>query len=568
MRFPVSRGPLIAAALLWPLLSSAPVRAQTHEPEGGIPVENEAVVENCARCHRQDDSGRMTRISYMRKTPEGWQTSVRRMVTLNDVGLEPEVAREIVRYLANRHGIAPDELRPGRWEAERRMDDYDYEADDDVENTCIQCHSMGRVITQRRSKTEWELLMAMHRGYYPFVDFQAFRYMGPAPGSRDAPEDTRHPMDVAVEHLAEVFPLVTPQWTEWSASMRPARLAGTWAVSADEPGKGPIYGRMLIRAVPGSDGDFTTETTLTYARSGRTVTRSGRSVVFTGYQWRGSSSVAGGDDGLREVMMVDRGWESIDGRWFRGDYDELGIDVTLTRQATSGPTLLGASPRGLRRGASGLEVRVFGLGLPEGLGASDVDFGPGVTVRSVRGAGSQLTAVVDVAANAAVGPRDLFVAGPRRPGAVVVYDQVHSLRVTPEAGMARVGGAVFPKGYVQFEATAYHDGPDGRRGTDDDYDLGIADVTWSLEEYAAVLGDDDLEYVGSIDQTGLFTPALDGPNPERNGERNNIGDVWVVATYEPAGGGRTLRSRAHLLVTVPLYMRWDPWAAGGGRVLP
>jgi quinohemoprotein amine dehydrogenase len=57
----------------------------------------------------------------------------------------------------------------------------------------------------------------------------------------------------------------------------------------------------------------------------------------------------------------------------------------------------------------------------------------------------------------------------------------------------------------------------------------------------------------------MFTPALDGPNPQRKGNRNNIGDVWVVATQKtPAPDARPLRARGHLLVTVPLYMRWEP----------
>ena len=62
---------------------------------------------------------------------------------------------------------------------------------------------------------------------------------------------------------------------------------------------------------------------------------------------------------------------------------------------------------------------------------------------------------------------------------------------------------------------------------------------------------------------GLFTPALDGPNPQRSGNRNNVGDVWVVAVHTPAGGGTPMRARAHLVVTVPLYMRWDFSTVGG-----
>jgi quinohemoprotein amine dehydrogenase len=57
----------------------------------------------------------------------------------------------------------------------------------------------------------------------------------------------------------------------------------------------------------------------------------------------------------------------------------------------------------------------------------------------------------------------------------------------------------------------------------------------------------------------LFTPALDGPNPKRSGNRNNVGDVWVVAELNSPDARDTskrLRARAHLLVTVPLYMNW------------
>ena len=102
-------------------------------------------------------------------------------------------------------------------------------------------------------------------------------------------------------------------------------------------------------------------------------------------------------------------------------------------------------------------------------------------------------------------------------------------------------------------------GPDGKPETADDLDLGAVPVTWGLEEYGVTYKDDDIQYVGTLDQKGFFTPNLDGPNPQRNGNRNNIGDVWVVATYTPpTPGARALKGRAHMIVTVPLYMRWEP----------
>jgi quinohemoprotein amine dehydrogenase len=93
-----------------------------------------------------------------------------------------------------------------------------------------------------------------------------------------------------------------------------------------------------------------------------------------------------------------------------------------------------------------------------------------------------------------------------------------------------------------------------------------------MEEYTATFGDDDLQFVGTLDQNGLFTPSGDGPNPKRSGNRNNIGDVWVVAelpgdaasgTSQAPVATRTVRARAHLLVTVPVYMGW--YETEGGR---
>ena len=537
-------------------------RAMVYAPaDSGIPIRSDAIIENCAECHEPDSAGRMTRISFLRKTPEGWQTSIRRMVMLNDVPLDPATAREIVKYLSNNQGLAPEELRPARFEVERRMIDYEYEADEDTETTCKQCHSLGRVITQRRTKEEWGLLIATHRGLYPLSDFQAFRRGGPP--SPDA-EDPRHPMDKAIAHLSSVFPLETPEWTAWSATMRPPRLAGTWALAGHAPGKGAIYGQVVITADPDADDQFTTETTFTYANSGESVTRTGNALIYTGYQWRGrsfqgSGGRGGDDDGMREVMMVERGWQEISGRWFTGGYDELGLDVTLRRVA-SGPVITGVYPRGIRTSETGREVRIYGANFPPDVDAASIDFGPGVEVtRVARATEHVVTVQVSVSEDATIGMRDLFVAGVNRRDAMAVYDEVSRISVTPRAGMARIGGTNFPKQFQQFGAVAYHDGADGEPDTEDDLNLGTVDVEWNLEEYAVTYDDDDLQFVGSLDHTGLFTPAVDGPNPNRSGSRNNVGDVWVVATYDSGSAAKSLRARAHLLVTVPLYMRWEPW---------
>ena len=545
---------LFAISLIVLVAMAIPAIAQDEEaadpPEGGTPVTDDTTIRACRACHRADDDGNMSRISYVRKTPEGWQTSIKRMVELLEIPLEPDQARQIVRYLSDHHGLAPEEARDGFFDAERRMIEHSYEGDETTDRVCTACHSFGRIFNQRRAEPEWEHLVAMHRGYYPIVDIQGYRSFVP-------PEDGLHPMDKAIAHLQETFPLVTPEWSAWQATMRPPRLAGTWALSGHAPGLGPIFGRMTIRAGEG-DGEFVTETSVSYARNSDTSTRTGRSIVYTGFQWRGRSTDADGEQ-HREVLHVERGWNEMSGRWFTGGYDEVGADVTLRR--IGGDALLsGVSPSAVRAGGGATTVRIYGANLPTSLAAGDIDLGPGVTVADVASATADSVDVrVTAAEGAAVGVRDLVVGGAVLAGAVAVYDEMSRIAVRPLAGMARAGGAVFPKQLQQFEAVGIHDGPDGEPDTDDDIALGIIDAGWRVEEYGVTYDDDDTEFVGGIDQNGLFTPNLDGPNEKRSGSRNNVGDVWVVASHTPEGGERELEARAHLLVTVPLYMRWEPW---------
>jgi quinohemoprotein amine dehydrogenase len=263
-------------------------------------------------------------------------------------------------------------------------------------------------------------------------------------------------------------------------------------------------------------------------------------------------------------MFIDRDWQSISGRWFNGAYDELGMDITLKRIGRE-VLVMGLDKKALKRGTTGQTIRVFGENLPATPTASDFDLGPGVTVtRASATAPGVIALTVDVAKTAAIGPRDVFVAGVNTRGAVNIYETIDYLKVAPGWNMARVGGVMFPKMLARFEAVAWSNGADGKPDTKDDLDLGAVDATWSLEEYTATFDDDDVKFVGEIDtKTGFFTPESDGPNPKRSGNRDNVGDVYVVAVHQPAGTATPLRARAHLIVTVPLYMRWDFFTING-----
>jgi len=432
---------------------------------------------------------------------------------------------------------------------------------------------MARAMSERRTKDEWGLLVSMHRGYYPLIDNQpmnggqGFRRTRPVQTEPDAdgrPPDNRHPMDKAIEHLTKTYPLDTPAWAAWSAAMQPAKLAGRWAVTGYQPGKGAIVGQVVVSADPNAGDSFNVDTRYTVARTGETVSRAGKAIVYTGFQWRGRGGLPGSDNVWREVMLVERDWKEMSGRWFTGAYDEIGIDVKLVR-LSSDPAVFGSDLTALKTASTGRALKIYGANLPASVKPEDVGFGQGVKVtRIVSARPDEIAVEVDVASNAPIGPRDVSVAGAVKPATLVVYDRIDGIKVRPQAGMARVGGAVFPKQLQQFEAVGVHNGPDGKPDTPDDLDLGIVDVKWSLEEYTATFGDDDTQFVGTIDQKGLFTPNVDGPNPKRSGNRNNVGDVWVVAELAPTGASpKPLRARGQLLVTVPVYMAW--FSAGDGK---
>ena len=286
---------------------TANAAAQPAQPvqDEGIPIQSELVRSRCGSCHKVDDKMRMTRISYRRASPENWEKTIKRMVALNQVNLDPADARNILKYLADHNGLAPDEVRTIAFEAERRLVEYTYTADKDTSDTCSSCHTIARAMSERRTKDEWALLVSMHRGYYPLIDNQpmnggqGFRRTRPTQTEPDAdgrPPDNRHPMDKAIEHLTKTFPLDTPAWAAWSAAMQPAKLAGRWAVTGYQQGKGAIVGQVVVSADPNAGDSFNVDTRYTVARTGETVSRAGKAIVYTGFQWRGRGGLPGSDN--------------------------------------------------------------------------------------------------------------------------------------------------------------------------------------------------------------------------------------------------------------------------------
>ncbi|HXA66064.1 MAG TPA: quinohemoprotein amine dehydrogenase subunit alpha [Bryobacteraceae bacterium] len=539
------------------------------KPEEGIPVTDPLVIAKCGTCHTKDDKGNLSRISWERTTPEGWEEAIKRMVRLNGLTISPVEARSVVKYLSTHHGLAPEEAKTVMYMPEHRIQDEPVPTPA-VQTTCMGCHPLGRGLSWRRSKEDWKLLTNMHVFLYAQADV-AFRtgFFGGGGNAALIPGaagDAPPLVDQSIDYLAKTAPLHTPEWSSWQARMRAPKLAGRWLITANIPGRGKYYGEMVME--PGAaDDEFQTRVKLQSVKDGSTLSRTGQGLVYAGYSWRGrskGSTPAGSqpDDinkEMREAMWISPDQLWAQGRWFFGEYQEFGADVKMVR-ASAEPTLIGVDRTMFKLGSQANRVRLIGDNLPAQVAPADLDLGSGVTVkRIVSHTPGEVVAEVDVAANAVPGKRDVAFRRSVLENAIAVYDRVDYIKVLPETALARLGSDVHPKGYEQFDAVAYQRGADDKSHTADDVELGPIDVTWSVEEYLSVYGDDDKDFVGTLSPTGLFTPALDGPNPKRKFSRNNYGDVWVVATAknEKDKEGKPISGRSYLVVTVPMYIHWD-----------
>ena len=165
-----------------------------------------------------------------------------------------------------------------------------------------------------------------------------------------------------------------------------------------------------------------------------------------------------------------------------------------------------------------------------------------------------MVARVSVLPGAAVGLRDVDLRGTVGPKLLGLYDDLGYIRVLPERGGARIGGVYVPKQSEQFEAVAYSDGQDGIAGTEDDFEIGTVQAKWEIGNYYYKYFADDKQFVGTIDQNGLFTPAVETANEKRPETLNNTGSVWVVASYKPPDAKQSLQGRAYLLVAASAFM--------------
>ena len=490
----------------------------------------------CGACHETRADGTMSRVHDARKTPEGWDMNIVRMMIVHGVELTAEERRRLVKHLADERGLAPSESEGYRYVLEKTPGVFDSGPDETLTQMCGRCHTYARVALQRRDKAEWLKLVHFHLGQYPTTEYQALGrdrdWFGIASGE-------------VVDQLAQRYPYSTPAWEAWQAR-GPMDLSGSWRVVGHQPGKGSYDGSMTIAAK--GDDRYSVKTALSFM-DGSSLTREGNAILYNGHEWRASTK--GPDGRARQVMALAEHGGSMTGRWFEAGNDVIGGTLKAVRMEGAGSQVLAVSPSHIKQGETA-QVIVSGIAL-----SGPIDLGPGLTATAVASDADRMALEVTAAADATLGAHAVRIGEASLPDALMVYDQVARVAVEPSQTIARVGdnGGPIPSVPAQFQAIGYMAGADGEAGTDDDVRIGVMPASWSadnFDEFAAAL--EDAKFAGTIDQRGLFSPAGAGPNPDRVMSTNNAGNLAVIGKVKD--GDSEVEGRAQLFVTVQRFV--DP----------
>lgn len=321
---------LLALALGVIATAAAPAAASTPQ---------ELLRNTCSGCHLPDASGQLSRIAHQRKTPEGWAMTIQRMEALHGIVVSSQdlplgsagVKRELVKYLADTQGLAPEETAGFRYALEQRLDGFE-PVDDDFKLMCGRCHSAARVLLQRRPVEEWRQLVHFHLGQWPSTEYSS--------GGRNL-DWFPIALNETAPMLAEKYAVESPAWKSWQKAKKPA-LAGSWLVAGHQLGKGDFTGTM--RVTPAGNDDYAVDFRGSYTRTGEALSGSGRATVYTGYEWRATLTL--GDRKWQQVLAAksvdsgaSRGSAMLEGRMYERDHPELGIEISAANGAVPPPAL-------------------------------------------------------------------------------------------------------------------------------------------------------------------------------------------------------------------------------------
>ncbi len=497
---------------------------------------NDLVASKCGSCHPQLPNGGFARIDESRRTPEGWDMTVARMMQAHGVKLTADERRVIIKQLADSRGLAPSETKDFRYILEREPSVVEHFENDTVGQTCARCHSYARIAIQRRTEEDWRRLSHYHVGQFPAIEIQQ--------GGRD-----RDWWDIASQQvpaiLGKLYPNDAKAWEKWKAKPK-NDMSGNWRLAGHRPGVGAYEGEASIRST--GEDEYAISMELRY-ETGQVEKAAGKGVLFTGHEWRGS--VRQGDERALQIFSLSEDGNGFSGRWHLEEVDSIGGELRAVRKdAGAKPTILAVQPGHLKAGTR-QQLTIHGVGL-----AGDVSLGAGTrVVKVVKRSADSVTVEVEADAKAGAGLRSVKVGRVEMPEALSLYRQVDYVRIHPEHAMARIGGNGGTKAKIpaQLEAISYDIGADGKADTADDVRIGSLPAQWTmaaLNDKAAHMKDP--KYAGQLQQSGLFLPSVGGPNPERKFGTNNVGELRITAQVED--GGRKVSASAPLMVTV---QRWN-----------
>lgn len=518
-----------AIALLAAILTQAP---QATAEEQLVPP----IARYCAGCHPptsyQDNS--WTRISQQRKSPEGWAMTIARMQQLGRVQITREESRLLVKELTDSQGLTPSESADFRYALEQRPNQVEEFDDADLVTHCARCHTGARVALQRRTEEEWRLLGHFHIGQYPSVELS---------GSGREYDIFKLFTAELPRQLAKDYPLDMDAWNNWQSTPKP-NLTGSWRLVGNQPGKGDFNAVMTATAT-GNDR-FILSFTGEYA-DGETLTGNGTAIVYSGFEWRGSLTL--NDQVFKQVFAADVSGDEMTGRMFLTHHVETGLSLQA-RKMDNLAAVMAVTPGYIKAGTEAT-LTIIGTAL-----AGKVDLGKGIKIKRILSKDdNKIVLLAKAGKRAKEGYRTVRVGDARLENKFTVYRKIAAIKVVPDSAIARVGdnGGTIPKVTAAFQALAIAAGADGKPDTADDINIGYLPAQWSVKPFdEQAVHDEDIKYAGVMDKdTGIFTPASAGPNPERVFNTNNAGNLSVVAIV--ADGKDELQAEAHLIVTV---QRW------------
>ena len=170
------RGKLVGVSLLagFVLGGQGLLRAQEAGPSALPPGKGRDLLNSaCTQCHT------LKPILMLRDGAQGWRNFVHEMV-LRGAQLSPEEAETVIQYLAGNLGPGQNPMVSGN--ASSGTGDAAKVAlppgagKELMESRCAACHDIGRVITAKRSKADWELVtknMAERGGTMSPAEMQA-----------------------------------------------------------------------------------------------------------------------------------------------------------------------------------------------------------------------------------------------------------------------------------------------------------------------------------------------------------------------------------------------------------